>query len=388
MSIDTTPETAATASHSDHFVRPLAGIRVVEAASYLAGPFAAQMLSDLGADVIKVEPPGGDPYRNFGSSRHGVGIVWGNANRGKEGVVLDLKSPEGLASFKALLRGADLYIDNLRPHVADKLGVGKEAVEALNASLIRLSITGYGPDGDAAREPVFDALVQGRTGLIAYEAAGGVPKATNSFMVDKLAASFVCQLALAGLLARGRSGKGVYIQTSMLDMVSYFNFPDMFQHRTYLDDDSAWRTPPQPVMATRDGYIVLSPVSGKQLAKTLEAIGHPEWKDELRAIPDKAEMTSTFFRRIAAPLKERGSAEWLAMFREMDVPCGPVNDPNQHLDDPQVLHNQLYSTLDTPLGPIRSVRYPGVFDGHLLTARFPAPGLGEHDGQTSWGAAQ
>lgn len=372
----------------DAFIRPLAGIRIVEAASYLAGPFAAQMLSDLGADVIKVEPPGGDPYRNFGLNRHGVGVVWGNANRGKRGLVLDLKASDGLDSFKQLLRGADIYIDNLRPHVAEKLGVGKETVEALNASLIRLSITGYGPDGDAAREPVFDALVQGRTGLIAYEAAGGVPKATNSFMVDKLCASFVCQLALAGLLARGRSGKGVHIQTSMLDMVSYFNFPDMFQHRTYLDDDSSWRAPPQPVVATQDGYIVLSPVSGKQLAKTLEAIGHPEWKEELRAIADKAEMTATFFRRIAAPLKARPSREWLAKFRELGVPCGPVNDPDEHLNDPQVLHNQLYSTLDTPLGAVRSVRYPGVFDGNLLTACAPAPALGEHDAQTPWGTGR
>ncbi|WP_144109951.1 CaiB/BaiF CoA transferase family protein [Paraburkholderia sp. BCC1886] len=381
-------EHAVPAGDSDHFTRPLAGIRIVEAASYLAGPFAAQMLSDLGADVIKVEPPGGDPYRNFGMSRHGVGVVWGNANRGKQGVVLDLKTPDGLTAFRELLRSADIYIDNLRPHIADKLGVGKEAVDALNGSLIRLSITGYGPDGDAAREPVFDALVQGRTGLIAYEAAGGVPKATNSFMVDKLAASFVCQLAMAGLLARGRSGKAVHIQTSMLDIVSYFNFPDMFQHRTYLDDDSSWRAPPQPVVATRDGHIVLSPVSGRQLGKTLEAIGHPEWKDELRAIADKGEMTRTFFQRIAAPLKERTSQEWLATFREFEVPCGPVNDPDEHLEDPQVLHNRLYSTLDTPFGPIRSVRYPGVFDGHLLTARFAAPGLGEHDGELSWGAGR
>jgi crotonobetainyl-CoA:carnitine CoA-transferase CaiB-like acyl-CoA transferase len=369
---------------SDTFVRPLAGIRILEAASYLAGPFAAQMLSDLGAEVIKVEPPGGDPYRNFGLSRHDTGVVWGNANRGKQGMVLDLKTPDGLDSFKQLLQGADIYIDNLRPHVAEKLGVGKEIVEGLNASIIRLSITGYGPNGESAREPVFDALVQGRTGLIAYEAAGGVPKASNSFMVDKLCASFVCQMALAGLLARGRSGKGVHIQTSMLDMVSYFNFPDMFQHRTYLDDESSWRAPPQPVVATQDGHIVLSPVSGRQLANTLEAIGHPEWKDQLRAIADKAEMTALFFRKIAAPLKTRSSREWLTKFRELKVPCGPVNDPDEHLSDPQVAHNRLYSIMETPFGPVRSIRYPGVFDGNLLTARGPAPVLGQHDIETPW----
>jgi crotonobetainyl-CoA:carnitine CoA-transferase CaiB-like acyl-CoA transferase len=372
----------------DTFVRPLEGIRILEAASYLAGPFAAQMLSDLGAEVIKVEPPGGDPYRNFGLNREGVGVVWGNANRGKEGVVLDLKTVDGLESMKELIRGADIYIENLRPNVAHKLGLGQDVVEGLNASIIRLSITGYGPDGDASREPVFDALVQGRTGLIAYEAAGGMPKASNSFMVDKLCASFVCQMALAGLLARGRSGKGVHIQTSMLDMVSYFNFPDMFQHRTYLDDDSSWRTPPQPVVATKDGYIVLSPVSGKQLTRTLEVIGHPEWKDELRAITDKAEMTEMFFKKIAAPLKTRPSREWLTRFREQEVPCGPVNDPDEHLRDPQVAHNRLYSILETPFGPVRSVRYPGVFDGNLLTARSPAPMLGELDVEVTWRVAR
>jgi crotonobetainyl-CoA:carnitine CoA-transferase CaiB-like acyl-CoA transferase len=359
------------------FQRPLDGVRVIEASSYLAGPFAAMMLSDLGAEVIKVEPPQGDPYRNVGIDRDGTGILFINSNRGKKGITVDLKSEEGLAAFKVLLGTADIYIENMRPHVAEKLGLGYNVVEKLNPRLVRLTVTGYGPDGELAREPVYDALIQGRTGLIAYEAAGGTPRAANSFVGDKMSGVFVGQIALAGLIARDRSGKGVHVEASMLDMISYYNFPDILQHRTFIDDTSDWTSPAQVAVATKDGHIILSPVTGKQLGATLKALGHPEWKEDFLAIADKAEMTREFFRRIEDPLKEKTSAEWLDILREHGVPSGPVKDPNDQFDDPQVIHNRLYSEMETPLGRARAIRYPARFDGALLTPQKPAPALGE-----------
>jgi crotonobetainyl-CoA:carnitine CoA-transferase CaiB-like acyl-CoA transferase len=357
--------------------RPLQGVRVIEAASYLAGPFAAMMLSDLGAEVIKVEPPGGDPYRNVGVDRDGTGILFINSNRGKKGISVDLKSEDGLAAFKKLLGTADVYIENMRPHVAEKLGLGYEEIEKLNPRLVRITVTGYGPDGDLAREPVYEALIQGRTGLIAYEAAGAAPRAANSFVGDKTSAIFVGQIALAALIARDRSGKGVHVQTSMLDIISYYNFPDVLQHRTFVDDTSDWTSPTQVVVATSDGHIILSPVTGKQLGATLKAVGHPEWKDDFLGMTDKAEMSRAFFRRVAEPIGKKTSTEWLDIFREYGVPSGPVNDPNEHLDDPQVIHNQLYTEFDTPLGRTRAIRYPATFDGRRFTAQKPAPSLGE-----------
>lgn len=356
--------------------RPLDGMRVIEASSYLAGPFAAMILSDLGAEVIKVEPPQGDPYRNVGTDRRGTGILFVNSNRGKKSIAVDLKTEDGLARFKKLLATADVYIENMRPHVAEKLGLGYDVVEALNPKLVRVTVTGYGPDGDLAREPVYDALIQGRTGYVTYEAGGGAPRAANSFFGDKTSGAFVAQIALAGIIARERSGKGVHMQTAMLDIISYYNFIDLMQHRTFLDDSSEWSSPTQTVVATKDGHIVLSPVTGKQLGATLKVVGHPEWKEEFLKIADKAEMTETFFRRVAVPLRERTSAEWLDLFREAGVPAGPVNDPGDQLHDPQVIHNQLFSEMDTPLGRMRAIRYPARFNGTLLTPRGAAPRLG------------
>jgi crotonobetainyl-CoA:carnitine CoA-transferase CaiB-like acyl-CoA transferase len=331
--------------------------------------------------VIKVEPPSGDPYRNFGHGWEGVGTVWTNSNRGKRSVVLDLKSPEDLARFKALLSDADIYIENWRPHVSASLGLSFEQLSELNPRIVQLSITGYGPDGDLATEPAFDALIQGRTGLLSYEAAGGTPRATNTFLADKVAAVFAAQMALSGVIARDKSQKAIHLETSMLDIMSYYNFPDMFHNRTFVDDDAAVTLAPQPVLATKDGYLVLSPVTGKQLSRTLDAIGHPEWKDEIKRIANRKEMTHAFFERVAGPLKERTTVEWLARFRELDVPAGPVNEPSAHLDDPQVVHNELYSQLQTPAGTVRAIRYPARFNGHLLKPRQPAPTLGASNGE-------
>jgi crotonobetainyl-CoA:carnitine CoA-transferase CaiB-like acyl-CoA transferase len=339
------------------------------------------MLSDLGADVIKVEPPSGDPYRNFGHSWEGVGTVWTNSNRGKRSVTLDLKSPEDLSRFRALLSDADLYIENWRPHVSASLGLSFEHVSELNPRIVQLSITGYGPDGDLAKEPAFDALIQGRTGLLSYEAAGGTPRATNTFLADKVAAAFAAQMALSGIIARDKSQKAIHLETSMLDIMSYYNFPDMFHNRTFVDDEAAVTLAPQPVLATKDGYLVLSPVTGKQLSRTLDAIGHPEWKDEIKRIANRKAMTHTFFERVAGPLKDRTTAEWLERFRELDVPAGPVNEPYAHLSDPQVAHNELYSEMQTPSGAVRAIRYPARFNGHLLKPRQPAPTLGASNGE-------
>jgi crotonobetainyl-CoA:carnitine CoA-transferase CaiB-like acyl-CoA transferase len=360
------------------FARPLDGVRIIDMSTYLAGPLGAKMLSDLGADVIKVEMPDGDPYRYVGPMRDGTSIYWLNGNNGKKGVTIDLKTPGGLDQLKKLLATADILIENSKPQVTAKLGLGPEAVQGVNPQLIRLSITGYGPDGPLSSEPVYDALLQGRTGLLAFEAGkGGVPRATNCFLADKIGATFVCQMALAGLVARGKTGKGMHLQGSMLDIMSYYNFPDMLQHRTFLDDERDWNAPPQVVVPTKDGYMVLSPVTGKQLSATLEVLGHLEWKTELREIKDSRQRTYRFFEMIEEPLRAKTTAEWLPIFRAAEVPVAPVNDPEDGLKDDQVIHNEIYFEMETPLGKVRAPRYPMTIDGQKLIAKGPAPALGQ-----------
>ena len=167
----------------------------------------------------------------------------------------------------------------------------------------------------------------------------------------------------------------------MLDIMSYYNFPDVFHNQTFLDDDAGVTYSPQPVLATKDGYMVLSPVTGKQLGRTLEGVGHPEWKEDFKKITDRKEMTHTFFQRIAGPLKDKTTQEWLKCFGELDVPAAPVNRPVDHLSDPQVIHNKIYSEMETPAGKVRAVRYPAQINGHLLTPRGPAPALGQDNAE-------
>lgn len=361
--------------------RPLDGITVIETSSFLTGPFASIMLSDLGADVIKVEPPGGDGFRKFGHNRDGFGASWTNANRGKRSVVIDLKQPEGIARLKALIKTADVLIENWRPRVSESLGLGKDVIAALNPRLIRLSINGFGDTGALANAPAFDSLIQGRTGIVASEARNGSPAVTPFNMVDKVTGSFGAQAVLAALFERERTGKGAYLQLPMLDVMGYFNFPDMFQHRTFENDQSDWKPPASQVLTTSDGYVVISPANGQQMSKTLNAIERAEWKDEFKRMPDPVEMANEFFRRVGEVVKLKSTEHWLKVFGEQDVPAAPVFSLDEFLNDDQVANNKIYNFVDSHVGPIRTARYPAQFDGRHMTAKFGPPAIGEHDAE-------
>lgn len=362
--------------------RPLDGITVIETSSFLTGPFASMMLSDLGADVIKVEPPAGDGFRKFGHNRGGFGASWTNSNRGKRSIVIDLKTPEGIDRLKALLKTADVLVENWRPRVSESLGLGKAVVEALNPRLIRLSINGFGDTGDLANAPAFDSLIQGRTGIVASEARNnGTPAVTPFNMVDKVTGSFGAQAVLAALFERERTGKGSYLQLPMLDVMGYFNFPDMFQHRTFENDQSDWKPPASQVLTTSDGYVVISPANGQQMSKTLNAIERPEWKEEFKRMPDPVAMANEFFVRVGEVVKLKSTEHWLKVFGEQDVPAAPVFSLDEFLNDAQVANNKIYHFVESPVGPIRTARYPAQFDGRQMTAKFGPPSIGEHDAE-------
>lgn len=362
--------------------RPLQGLVVIETSSFLTGPFASMMLSDLGAEVIKIEPPGGDGFRRFGHSRGGFGASWTNANRGKRSVVIDLKSAEGLARFKALLEKADVLIENWRPRVSTSLGLGQDVLAALNPKLIRLSITGFGDTGPLADAPAFDSLIQGRCGIVLAEARNhGSPAVTPYNMVDKVTGIFGSQAIIAALYEREKTGRGAHVKLPMLDVMGYFNFPDMFQHRTFDGDTSGWKPPQSQVLATADGHLVISPANGAQMSKTLNAVERPQWKDEFKQMSDPVLMAEEFFRRVGEVVQQNTTEFWLQRFAEQDVPAAPVFDLDQFLSDPQVINNQVHDMVDSPVGKIRAARYPASFDGRLMTPRFGPPAVGEHDDQ-------
>jgi crotonobetainyl-CoA:carnitine CoA-transferase CaiB-like acyl-CoA transferase len=354
---------------------PLTGVRVLDSSSYMTGPLAATMLADLGADVIKVEPPGGDGFRGFGHTVEGWSALWSNINRGKRSIVLDLKAAGDVATMKQLLAMADVFVENWRPHVAGSLGLGLEVVEKINPRLVRLSVTGFGDSGPLSHAPAYDSLIQGYTGMVHLLSPAGKPDVAPYWVVDKVVATFASQAVLAALFERERTGKGSHVSLPMLDAMAYFNFPDMFQHRTFVKDETPWRPAFTPVVRTLDGHVVVTPVSGGQISRTLKALGRPDIKQEMLSFRSHAEMVDRFYQHLNEIMSQKPTAHWLALLEPCDVPIAPVRTLDEHLADEQVKHNRIYRELPTAAGGMRVPRYPAIFDREQIEPAGAPPSI-------------
>jgi crotonobetainyl-CoA:carnitine CoA-transferase CaiB-like acyl-CoA transferase len=362
----------------------LGGIRVVEAASFVTGPFAAMMLADMGADVVKVEPPTGDPFRTFGRRVSGVSVSFVNTNRNKSALTCDLRTDVGRAELLKVLDGADMLITNWRPGVAESFGLGSEFIRHQFPKLVWVRISGYGTDGPLAATPVFDALIQARSGLMVAQGADE-PRPVWSWIVDKVTATFAAQSGLAALVRRQVSGEGSIVDISMLDSFAYFNFLDLMTERTILSESdrpavNSLNRNVRPVR-TQDGWIMVNPVRGVTIKNALIAFGRAECVAELKTL-DNASVTRRFFEILDEAAPQRSTAEWLEILTECDVPVAPVLDFDDHLVDPQVLHNATYVEIEDPrLGRIRQPRFPARFEsGEVGIA--PAPDLVRSQGET------
>ena len=359
-------------------MRPLQGVKVVDAASYISGPFAALMLADLGADVVRVEPPRGDPYRRFGPQQDGTGVIFRAVNRNKRSVFLDLKDPAGLAELEALLDGADVLVTNWRPGVAEGFGLDADRVRARWPRLVWTRVSGYGQAGPMAMLPAFDSILQARVGLSA--AVGDEPVLLPTYVADKVTASFVAQSALAALVQRGRTGQGAVIDVAMLDTFAYFDGPDLFasHQRPGMHADQVDRMLAAPrTLPTADGWVVLAPVSGQQIKRALTAAGLGSAIEELKAIADPVASSQRFFELFGDHLRTRTTDEWMRIFAEADVPASAVLSKAEHLEDEQVVHNRVYRVVDEPgVGPVRRLRHPALFGGEPVdTDDLPSPPL-------------
>lgn len=364
---------------------PLAGIRVIDLSSFLSGPFSTMMLGDLGADVIKVErPPKGDPLRTVGHRYRGQSVQCVNVNRNKRSILLDLRVAEDRQVVLDLAVEADVLVQNWRPGVATALGLDDRALASANPRLIRLSITGYGPDGPYADRPAFDSLIQAQTGTTARHRVGDRPATIPNYVADKVTSLMAAQAVLAALVERDRTGVGRRVEVSMLDALAYFNFPDIMEDQTFLGDPAGRQSRPLPrsfIVAASDGYLAVAPATGAQVRQAMCAVGHPEWVSELRSIQDPLELLRELLDRIESVTAGESVSTWLRRFTAEDVPVAPVLDARGHLEDVQVAHNRLYSVYThRELGPMRAPRYPALFDGAAsATLRLHAPAPGEHD---------
>lgn len=369
---------------------PLNGVQVLEAASYVSGPFAAQMLVDLGAEVIKIEgPPRGDASRRIGRPTDHYSATFANCNRGKQSLNLDLKDPAQRDHLLDLVKTADVWITNWRPGVAERLGLDDEILAARNPSLIRLYLTGYGRTGSRATAPAFDTIVQAASGMTDALARGERPFVLPGYPVDKLTAGMATQAVLAALFARERHGRGERIDMSMLAAASYVNFVELFVNRTFTESPSAEARALHATrsLPTQDGWMVTTPVAGLAIRNVCELVGHPEWGPELRALPDQTKMAGELFDRLERVLPSRPTDEWVEMFQARDVPAARCLTIDEHLADPQVAVEDIYQVEDWgPVGSVRTVRYPAVFASvGRMGAPGPAPRFGGRHGQ---GAAE
>jgi crotonobetainyl-CoA:carnitine CoA-transferase CaiB-like acyl-CoA transferase len=306
-----------------------------------------------------------------------------NCNRGKLGVVLDLKSEPGRAELRGLLAAADVFLCNWRPGVAESLGFDDAALEAVNPRLVRCFVTGYGTGGPLGSEPAFDTVAQAVSGITDALSVDGTPRLLAGYPVDKITASSAAQAILAALFARERSGRGERIDLAMLDATAYFQFPELLTNRVFLDhqpDDArngqALGIRPVP---TSDGWMVIAMVTGRQIRDTCGALGHEEWAAELREIPEQADMVRELFDRVERVTATIPTEELLATLRAIDVPCAPCLTIDEHLADEQVAHNRLYRIEEWPgYGRVRVIRHPAVFSTWGdVAATGTAPGYGE-----------
>jgi len=366
---------------------PLHGFRIVDLTSNVSGPLATMILGDQGADVIKVEmPDGGDSTRSGAQRRGGFTASFLNNNRNKRSVVLNLKQPAELAALMKLAATADVFVQNFRPGVAERLGVGEDAIRAVAPKIVYVSISGFGEKGPYAQAPAYDPVIQGFSGLATIQAGADEvrPRLLRTILPDKLTAITVSQAITAALLARVRTGEGQHVRLSMLEAVVAFLWPSDMSGQTLVGDEPAKQEAASGIdliYETADGYITAAVVTDRQWRGLCAAMEQPQWlEDERFATP--ALRTRNIDARLQMTqdvLIGRSSAEWLDRLTKADVPCGPVLTRNEMIHHPHIAALELTTEYDHPLaGRLRQARNAARFSETPPTIRRPAPALGEH----------
>jgi len=364
---------------------PLQGIRVVEFGSMISVPYAATLLAEMGAEVIKVERPTGDESRKSAPHWREVSAYFFNLNRGKKSVVLDLSKPADLTAAMRLCRSADVAMENFRPGVANRLGLDFAKLRTENPRLITAAVRGYGDDGPRAADRVYDPIIQAMSSMVAGQGGNDSPQFVRTFLPDKVAALAVVQGVLAALYQRERTGEGSQIVLSMLDSSVNFLWPEGMMHHTFADapvDAELAGRPPRVGHFIRgsDGrWLACASITDAQWDALCAAVGarglatrYPTGIERLR---NHTDVTAALNQACADLPRD----EVLDRLRAVDVPCAPVNTVSDVLVDPQVVHNRTVLTADTPdLGPVRRPK-PIVSVGTADTEPpWRAPALGEH----------
>jgi len=366
---------------------PLSGFRILDLSRVLSGPAATMLLADQGADVIKVEPPGGDITRQMGVGKDGMSAGFLNINRGKRAIALNLRQPRAIRIVKRIAETADVFVQNFRPGAVDDMGLGADVIRALNPKIIYVSISGFGETGPYAHKRVYDPVIQALSGITDVQADGdtGRPRMIRTVIPDKTTALTAAQAITAGLLARERSGKGQHIRLAMLDAMIAYLWPEGMINLTIVDDDrppGVGQLAQDLVFETRDGYITAGAMSDLEWKGMCTALERPDWMTDPRFATTGARFTNAKVRiaETGKILSTRTNAEWLERLDANGVPCAPILMRSEVIEHEQVKANDIVSEYDHPtIGRVRQPRPAARFE-HGDPERQPlAPRLGEHN---------
>ncbi|MCL7999894.1 CoA transferase [Brucella sp. 21LCYQ03] len=364
----------------------LTGYRVLDCSIAMAGPFAAQRLGDLGADVVKVEPTTGEWQRHVaagGAEGNQVNVSFLSLNRNKRSLAVDLKSPDGKQVLLDLVKTADVFLQNYRPGVAKRLGVDYESLSKINPKLIYVSISGYGEDGPYVNRPGQDLVLQGMSGaMLSTGREGEAPTAAGQYLVDAITAYTAFEGALAALLHRERTGEGQLVQVNMLDAITTIQMQELSvftvggkpQTRSAEPHAHVYIRAPYGAFATSDGFIIVAFPKLKTLGEVIGEDSFLTMSDEVDTWARRDEI----FAKTRDKLKMKTSAEWLELLRAADIWCGPVYGYGDLVEDEQIKHNGTFVEYEHPTeGKVKTPGFPIRFSKTPSTVDRGAPITGQ-----------
>jgi formyl-CoA transferase/CoA:oxalate CoA-transferase len=367
---------------------PLAGVRVLDLTEHMAGPYCTAILADMGADVVKIERPGkGDSIREQRGNPRNPQFLY--INRNKQSLTLDYKQPEGKAILLKLVRGADVLVENYRPTVMERAGLGYDVLIRANPRLVYASLSGFGYDGPYRQKGGFDLIAQAFGGIMHVTGeTDGPPTSVGLPICDLGTGMWGVQGILAALLQRGRTGRGQRVECSLMETAIAFSSwtsANWFADRTEPTRQGSRhrQSAPYQRFTTQDGYLVVGAGNQKLFERFSQAVGHPEWPSDPRFASGGLRMKNraALEAAIEAVFRTAPTAHWQRALEAAGIPCGPVNTYAQLFSDPQVLHRgMVVSVPDAELGSWPHLRMPVRLSEGEIAVRHTAPKLGEHTG--------
>ena len=368
---------------------PLEGVRVIDLTSVVVGPICSRSLADQGADVVKVEAPGGDLLRVMaqGSRNAGMSGKFINFNRNKRSVCLDIKKPGGLAALKRLIAGADVFVSNVRPAALQRAGLDYQPLAAENPRLIYCAILAFGSGGRYCNRPAYDPIIQSLSGVAGtFERAIGEPRFVPMVMTDHVSGLIAAQCIGFALYRREKTGRGEHVEVPMLENMASFVSSEHLGAATFVpptgeSGDNRLLSPDYRPVPTKDGYATIRPNTNPQAFAFFDAIGRPELKQDPRfnSAASRTRNARDYFKVQSEGLRGRTTKEWLEIFGPLDVPAAAYNGIDDLFEDPHLKDVGFFETEEHPSeGTIRRTKVPNEFSGGMREDKMPAPRVGQH----------